>query len=262
MKPKTNSSPLYTEGRLRRNEIAFASMDVGVTIASLTSAHKAALLGQTIAHDGGVYMTQEDEAPFVALLYKAPIVGGYRYGVLYKGQFGPYDEELAQKEGKTTYGVPVLAATYQPTIYATEKGQHLIEYHVDTTDPGCPANIADTWFEAVTIPAADKTAPTVEVVPMDGATEVAVTDSVVWTFSKAIDPTNATNANFMLIEATTGEMVDGSLSIDSTGKNVTFDPKENLAASTAYIAVATTNICDLAGNNLVATSTTNFTTAS
>ena len=262
MKPKTNSSTLYTEGRLKLNQIDLDSIDVGITIAQLISAHKAALLGQTIASAGGVYMTQEDHAPYVAILYKAPIVGGYRYGVIYKGRFGPYDEEYAQKEGKTTFGAPVLAATFLPTDYVTAAGKHLVEYHVDTIDPNCPADIDTKWFQSVVVPEADTTIPTVTVSPADAATGVLPSANVIWTFSEAIDPAKVTSGNFMLFDASTGTLVPGALSLDSTPKIVALDPTANLTAGTAYIAVATKNITDFAGNALAANSITNFTTAS
>lgn len=261
MKQNSNKDPLYTEGRLKRNEVTFTSIDLGITIASLTSAQQAELLGRTIAAAGGVYSGQEDEAPFVAVLYKAPIVGGYRYGVLYKGQFSPYDEELAQKEGKTTYAVPVLAATFQSTDYVASNGRHLIEWHVDTTDPNCPEDIDENWFASVAIPDADSTAPTVTVSPADAATGVAATANIVWTFDEAIDDSTVTAANFMLLNASTGDVVAGALSIDSTGKIVTLDPTASMTSGAAMIAIATTNVCDLAGNKLAAASVSNFTVA-
>lgn len=58
----------------------------------------------------------------------------------------------------------------------------------------------------------------------------------------------------MLIQADTGDTVAGALSIDGAERTVKLDPTADLDAGTAYIAVATTNICDLAGNNLAATS--------
>lgn len=207
-------------------------------------------------------MTQEDVAPYVAVLYKAPIVGGYRYGVLYKGRFGPYDEEYAQKEGKTTYGVPVLAATFLPTDYLTAASKHLVEYHVDTTDPNCPADIDTTWFASVTVPGADTTPPTVTVVPLDAATGVLATANVVWTFSEAIDPAKVTSDNFVLIKSTDGVVVAGALTLDTTGKIVTLDPTASLTAGGIYIAIATTNVCDLSGNKLAAASHVRFTVAS
>ena len=58
-----------------------------------------------------------------------------------------------------------------------------------------------------------------------------------------------------------GTAVDGALTISSDLKTVTFNPTSDLSSSTAYIAVATTNVTDLAGNALAANNVINFTTA-
>jgi hypothetical protein len=107
----------------------------------------------------------------------------------------------------------------------------------------------------------DTTAPTVTVVPADAATGVAVGANIVWTFSEAISVSSVNAANFLVLKASDGTVVAGTLthSVDKT--TVTFDPSSNLSASTAYIAIANTNIVDLAGNHLAANSVVNFTTA-
>lgn len=256
--PKTNKDPVYAEDILWDQVTTFDSADISLLLASLTSAERAALLGQTIAAGGGVYATQEDEAPYVALQYKAAIRGGYRYGVFYKGAFGLFNETIRTKEGKTTFSAPSLAATFQPTVYEDANGNHIWEYHVDTTDPNCPADIDSTWFTAVVIPGADVTPPTVTVVPADADTDVAVTANIVWTFNEAVDASKVTSANFFLMKAADGTLIAGALTLDGTGKIVTLDPTANLTAATEYIAICTSNVCDVAGNHLAAPSIINF----
>lgn len=261
VKPKTNKEVLYAEDIMWDQSTTFDSADVSMRLASLTSAERATLLGQTTAAAGGVYATQEDEAPYVALLYKATIRDGFRYGVFYKGAFDLFDETMKSKEGKNAFSSPALAATFQPTIYENADGKHIWEYHVDTTDPNCPADIDDTWFAAVVVPGADTTPPTVTVVPADAATEVVVSANIVWTFNEAIDTTKVTAANFLLMAASDGTIIPGALTMDGTSKIVTLEPTSDLDASTEYIAICTTNVTDLAGNALATTSVVNFATA-
>jgi len=256
IKPKQNTAKQYAENKLWDQATSFDSADVEVKLADLTSAQRAILLGQTIAAAGGVYAKDSDEAPYVAVLYKATIRGGHRYGVIYKGVFTLPDDSAKGQEGKLEFQSPALKATFQASIY-----NGFWEYHVDTTDENCPAGIDDTWFTAVTIPEADTTPPTVTVVPVDGATEVVVSANIVWTFNEAIDSEGVTAANFFLMKASDGSLVAGTLSIDGTGKIVTLDPTTNLTAGTAYIAVCTANVADLAGNKLAATNICNFETA-
>ncbi|GAB6170939.1 Ig-like domain-containing protein [Paradesulfitobacterium aromaticivorans] len=257
VKPKQNTEKLYAENKLWDQATSFDSADVDITQADLTSAQRATILGQTIATAGGVYAKDTDIAPYVAVLYKANLSkGGYRYGVLYKGAFGLPDDSMKGQEGKKEFQVPKLSAVFQPTKY-----NGMWEYHVDTTDPNCPANIDTTWFTAVTIPDADTTPPTVTTSPLDGVTAVAVSANMIWTFSEAIDPVGVTAANFFLLKATDGTLVAGALTLDGTNKIVTLNPTADLTALTAYIAVCTTNVTDVAGNHLAATNITNFQTA-
>jgi len=257
IKPKQETTKLYGENKLWDQATTFDSADVNITQTDLTSAQRAFLLGQTLASTGGVYAKNTDIAPYVAVLYKANLSGGgFRYGVLYKGPFGLPDDSMKGQEGKKEFQAPTLAAVFQPTIY-----NGMWEYHVDSTDPNCPADIDVTWFNAVIIPEVDTTAPTVSTTPADAAADVAVTANMVWTFDEAIDVTKVTPANFFLMKAADGSLVAGTLTIDGTNKIVTLDPTVNLTAATPYIAICTTNVTDVSGNNLAATSVTNFTTA-
>lgn len=127
---------------------------------------------------------------------------------------------------------------------AGAKAEVSVEIHLN----GLPTLVTDT------------TAPTVTVSPIDGATGIAVTSNVVWTFSEEIQGSTVNDANFFVTKAD-GTAVTGSLVLDSTKKIVTFDPTANLTALTDYIAVATKSVKDVAGNALAANSVTNFRTA-
>jgi len=107
----------------------------------------------------------------------------------------------------------------------------------------------------------DTTAPTVTVVPDDAAVDVVVSVNVVWSFSEAIQSQLVTSANFFVMKASDGTLVPGALTISLDKETVTFNPTDNLTAATAYIAISTTNVKDLAGNALAVNSVTGFTTA-
>ncbi|WP_245796454.1 Ig-like domain-containing protein [Domibacillus antri] len=106
----------------------------------------------------------------------------------------------------------------------------------------------------------DTVPPTVTVSPADGATAVAVDANIVWTFSEAIRQADVTGANFFVTD-NTGVEVAGALTVSTDQTIVTFNPTASLTALTAYTAIATKNIKDLAGNSLAQNSVTNFTTA-
>lgn len=146
------------------------------------------------------------------------------------------------------------------TLTTADKGESVLPItfsaHYDAAD-------LDTVPFAIYYPklTSDTTAPTVTVVPADGAASVVVSANVVWTFSKAIDPTSVHASNFFVVRASDGTQVAGTLSMNTAKTVVTFNPTADLIAASAYLATVTANVKDLAGNALAANSMSNFTTA-
>lgn len=264
-KPKYNKAIQYGENKIWDQVNTFDSADVSVQRADLTSAERADLLGQTIAALGGVFNSSEDVAPYVATLYKANLAnGGFRYGVFYKGKYGPPDEDYAGKEGKTDFQSPSIAATYQACIHTIDVGgdaKSLIEYHVDTTDANCPSDIDDTWFASVAVPTADTVAPTLTSVPANNATNVLATAAVVITFNKAMDLTTLTAGNIKLISAA-GALIACTLTVNTLNTIVTLTPGSSLSAGTVYFAIVSEDVRSASGVNLAAASSIKFTVAS
>ena len=128
--------------------------------------------------------------------------------------------------------------------------------HWDATNQESPLytieDIADITDEGV--------APTVATVPADAATGVARSAVLTATFDKPIRPGDVIAANFILIKAIDGSIVDGTLTYNSTLKQVLFQPGALLAASENYLWTIT-RVRDMAGNTMD-TYVANFTTAS
>lgn len=170
---------------------------------------------------------------------------------------------IGKKSGTAT---PVIIQIYNAintkglALKTEDKGEAVIEMefqgHYDTTD-------LDTPPFKIYLPkgTSDVAAPTVTVSPIDEATAVIVSANIVWTFSEAIRTADVNGANFFVSTSVTGTGVAGALSLSLDKKVVTFDPTANLTALTAYTAIATKNVKDVAGNALVSNSVTNFTTA-
>jgi phi13 family phage major tail protein len=255
MKPKQNVEPLWGENQIMDQAVAFQQADIDISLASLTSAQRVEILGQNIAAAGGVYAKSNDVPPFVALLYKATIAGGYRYGVFYKGLFTIPDESMKGQEGKVTYSIPKMSAAFIPTV-----NNSIWEYHVDTTDPNCPVNIDTTWFNSVATPNADIITPKITCVPANNATAVAVSSDVVMSFLKAIDSSSITSGNVILMKAD-GTLVNVDISINTLNTIVTIHPLVNLTAATVFYAICTTDVKSATGVPLAAINVFKFTTA-
>lgn len=182
---------------------------------------------------------------------------------------------LEDKAGATYYALAVLiqtnagtkivsrllkAAAAAPGYFseAVAAGKLTITLHADD---GLSTGEKALVVYAKAPAALDSTPPSVSSVdPTDGAPAVVVSSNIVWTFNEAIQDASVNSSNFILMKASDGTTVAGTLSIDSTKKIVTLNPTVDLTAATAYIAVAT-NVKDLAGNIMAAPSITNFTTA-
>ncbi|MFC5773690.1 MULTISPECIES: phage tail tube protein [Ectobacillus] len=149
-------------------------------------------------------------------------------------------------DGSKFEGACTIANIEGPSGDANAKGEISFEIHFNGEPTFTPA-------------AADGTPPTVTTNPIDGATGFAVGSNIVWTFSEAIQSSLVTDANFFVTKAD-GTPVAGTLALSAGNTVVTFDPTANLTAATDYIAVATRNVKDVAGNALAANSITNFRT--
>ena len=129
----------------------------------------------------------------------------------------------------------------------------------DEDHPDWTASTGTNWFTAV-----DGAPPgplTVTISPVDGSSGVAADANLTWTFANAIQATDVTAANFILLKADDGSLVAGVLSTDSEHKVVTFNPASNLAPGADYIMVCTQGVRDICGQNLAVASIGSFTTA-
>jgi hypothetical protein len=108
---------------------------------------------------------------------------------------------------------------------------------------------AKSW-SFTTAAAADTTPPTVvNTNPAGGATGVAVSSSVVATFSEAVQSSTVSTSTFTL-KNSAGTSIPGTVTLSTDSKVASFKPSSALAYSTSYTATATSGIKDLAGNLL------------
>lgn len=107
----------------------------------------------------------------------------------------------------------------------------------------------------------DSTPPTVDAVtPGNGAVDVAVTQTILVTFSEALDPASVTGASVQVTSPTGAVAGTASLDADLDNTVVVFDPDAPLTESTTYTVTLTTGVTDVSGNALAAAFTSTFTT--
>lgn len=252
--PTTNTETLYADDAPSEIATALGEISVEINADDLPLDVQAALLGHTVTN-GILVKNVNDNAPYVAVGFRSVKSNGkYRFIWMLKGKFTTPEQEYQTKEASPSFQTPTISGSFVKRDF---DGQWQIIGDEDVSG----FTQAATWFTSVPTVGADTTAPTVTVVPADGATSVAVGNNIVWTFSEAIQEHTVNSANFFVMAASAGTLVAGNLSLDATKKIVTFNPTTDLTAATAYIAVVTTNVKDLSGNSLAANSVTNFTTA-
>ncbi|MBH8605989.1 major tail protein [Thermoactinomyces sp. CICC 10521] len=251
--PTTNSETLYADDGPAEVATSLGEITVELQVKDLPLDVQAALLGHTVS-DGMLIKNADDQAPYVAIGFRSLKSNGkYRYVWLYKGKFTTPEAEFQTKEDKPTFQTPTISGSFLKREY--DGAWQVVG---DEDMPGF--NKADTWFDSVVNASSDTNAPTVMVTPADGATGVAVTSNIVWTFDEPIQESTVTPANFFVVDST-GAEVAGTLSLSADKTTVTFDPTSDLTSATSYTAIATKNVKDLAGNSLAQNSVTNFTTA-
>ncbi len=122
---------------------------------------------------------------------------------------------------------------------------------------GSAATGFTSGFTTGSSPTPVKTGPTVIVTPASNATNIAVTTTVVATFSAAVNPLTVTSSTFQVSSTSNYDTVAGTYSV--SGAVATFTPLSPLPGSST-IRVYESGVQDLAGNTASSSNTT-FTTA-
>ncbi len=108
----------------------------------------------------------------------------------------------------------------------------------------------------------DVTPPTVSsTVPADGASGISTGASVVYTFDEDMDQASVTDQGNVVFHDDTGASVPFTLSYNSGTFELTITPTGAMAGTTEHFVTVTQGVKDVAGNNLAADSTIDFTTA-
>ena len=252
--PKTNVAPFYADGKLAESAQIVGEGTVSVDVATISLAVQADIFGHTLDGTGGIVYNGNDQSPYVALFYRR-LKGNqhYRYIKVLKCKFVDAKDDAETETNNIKIQNDVIAGTIYPRIF--DGNWKKVK---DQDEPGY-VDVSTTWFTSVD--SSDVTAPTIaSSVPTTGATAVAVGSTYQWVFSESLAPSTVTVNNFYLIKDSDGSIVGANIAYNDTTKTVTLTPTANLTAASKYLAVCDSDVTDLAGNKVVATSRI-FTTA-
>jgi phi13 family phage major tail protein len=256
--PEIASKTTYYNNVAANTYVTEGKTEVKIVISNLFAQKLAEILGKSYnAAKGIVWDGGQANPPLYALGFRYNMgTNGYRYYWYYVGTFGGGSEDAASKTNDVdvkTYELTYTAVTTAKKFTVDGKQTVLKRTFADTSDAAFDPT---GWFDQVQTPdnsgAPDAVALS-SIVPADNDSAIAVGDNIVLTFN-----------NKIVSEAITVIKADGTLvacakSWDSTGKILTINPTENLAAASTYI-VAVNGVVDIFGQALAA-SASNFATA-
>jgi uncharacterized protein (TIGR03437 family) len=150
-----------------------------------------------------------------------------------------------------------VTAVFAPLAGLTPGSSYTATITTGAKDPAGVALAANYVWNFTTAAVPDTTRPTVtSASPNNGASNVALGNTLTATFSKAMNPFTISNTTFTLAQGNT--LVAGAVSY--TGVTATFTPAASLSRNVAFTATITTGAKDLAGNTLASNYVWSFTT--
>ena len=252
---KNNSSadPQYADDQTVDIYTEDGDVTIDIDITDLTEDEKAIIFGQTMA--AGVRTpSTTDVKPYFAVSWKSKKRNkSYKYYKVLKVMFSEPDEDFETKAEKAAPQIDKISG-----LGIQRLSDGLRKRIADADSASYVVGTGTGWFTTGDI-TPDTTPLTATVSPVDAATDVAVTATVVWTFDEAILPATMTAANLFVI-VNDGTAVAGALTIGTNDTVVTFTPTGDLTNSTDYISIVTTGAKDKSGNALAANLTASFTT--
>lgn len=241
----TAQAPFYADGVLQENNSIVTGGKISLAVGTLPLSVQADLFGHQLDGKGGLISNKNDKAPYVALLYRRIKGNGkVRYMKIYKTQFQEPKQDAETVANNVKVQNDTLEGIFMPRIY---DGNY--QYKCDEEEPNF-VDVKNTFFTA--IDTADATSPTIaSTVPAANATAVSVNTTYQWVFNEPLAPGTVTAANFYLIKDSDGSMVGANVAYNDSTKTVTLTPAAALSSATKYMAVADSDVTDLAGNHLV-----------
>lgn len=161
--------------------------------------------------------------------------------------------------GAVSYSATGNTATFTPAAALTASTTYVATITTGAQDTASPANsLAANYVWSFTT-AAGSVPPTVtSTVPVNGATNVPVSQILAATFSNAMNATTINASTFSVTAA--GQAVAGTVAYSTAGNTATFTPAASLPTATTLVATITTGAQDTAGEALAANYTWTFTT--
>jgi hypothetical protein len=161
--------------------------------------------------------------------------------------------------GTVTYDAPSQTARFAPNAVLASGSAYTPTITLGAEDlAGNPMNAPFVWTFTTVVPPVYAARPT-SVSPSDGATGVALNQTVVATFPVSMDASTFTTVTFTVARPG-GSLVAGTVTYDVPNRIARFAPASNYTTSTTFTATLTTAVKDQAGHALQNAEVWSFTT--
>lgn len=141
---------LYADDALCETVRDFKSAKLTLGVDDLSAAAVSALTGATIDQNKVLVHNAEDNAPYVAIGFRAKKSNGkYRYYWLYRGKFGVPADSLETKGDSIKFAEKSIEGTFMRREKAGDDGNHAWKAQVDEDDTGVQTSVISGWFTSV-----------------------------------------------------------------------------------------------------------------
>lgn len=233
--PAVNSETQYADNQAYDTMSSVGETLITAVITNIPAEMYSKLTGQVFDATTGRVYENEGAAPYYAFGFRSLKSNGkYRYYWFPKVKFSLPKEEQSTKTDTPEFKTRELIITAVKTVYEFDLGDINDSVKRVWGDEDTTNFSATNWFTTVQVPgvaAVDALALSVAD-PVDGASAVAVTKTIVLTFNNALIA--GAIANVVVVKAD-GAAVACTNSLDATHKILTVNPNASLDASSTYI---------------------------
>ncbi|ADU30979.1 major tail protein [Evansella cellulosilytica] len=145
IEPQVNNANFHGDDALLETIDALDSINVALNSDDLPPEVQEDLLGAKVNSDGVIESAINDQAPYVALGFKAQKANGkYRFVWLLKGRFRPASRNYQTKEATPAFQTPTHNATF-----LGRKKDGKWKFEVEEDQENVAQEVIDDWFDSV-----------------------------------------------------------------------------------------------------------------
>ena len=262
--PTNSKTPLEGDNKVQETVSETSGYELTIELTDLSPADVSFITGAVQANNMHVF-DNASNAPYLGAsweeTYSQSLVKFIKFCKV-KFETPEFSAETKKKGGVSFVNATIKGEALMRNYTGDTNGVEIFGTCIRSDDANYVADTGTNWHTTGGLVLLDATAPTVTVSPIDGATNIAVTADITWTFSQPISPSFINSSNFFLFKEVDGSLIAGALSINAEKTVVTLNPTASLAASSAkYKAICSSNVKSLAGTALAENSVVSFTTA-